>query len=139
MIDVALLFGRILLIALLYLFLIAVVRAGIGQIRKGAPSQPDKPLVLVVTAGPPELQGVRLPLDSRVRIGRAPALELVIADDFVSTHHAQIVPEAEGPVLEDLGSTNGTLINGVRVKSPVALQTGDEIEVGTVRLKVSRS
>jgi pSer/pThr/pTyr-binding forkhead associated (FHA) protein len=139
MIDVALLFGRILLIALMYLFLIAVVRAGIGQIKKGAPSQPDKPLMLVVTAGPPELEGVRLPLDSLVRIGRAPGLELVIADDFVSTQHARIVPEADGPVLEDLGSTNGTLINGVRVKSPVALQPADEIEVGTVRLKVSRS
>lgn len=139
MIDVALLFGRILLIALLYLFLIAVVRSGVGVVKRGAPSQPEKPFTLVVTAGPPELAGVRIPLDSRVRIGRAPGSELVIADDFVSTQHAQVVPEPDGPVLEDLGSTNGTLVNGVRARGPVALQPGDEIEVGTVKLRVSRT
>lgn len=139
MIDVALLFGRILLIALLYLFLIAVVKSGIGVVKRGAPSQPERPFMLVVTAGPPELDGVRLPLDSRVRIGRAPGLELVVADDFVSTRHAQIVPDADGPVLEDLGSTNGTLVNGIRVRSPLALRPGDEVEIGTLRLKVSRS
>lgn len=139
MIDVALLFGRILLIGLLYLFLLAVVRSGIGIVKRGAPSQPERPLLLVVTSGPPELAGVRIPLDARVRIGRSPELELVVADDFVSTSHAQVVPGADGPVLEDLGSTNGTLVNGVRVNAPVALAPGDEVEVGTVRLKVSRS
>jgi len=139
MIDVALLIGRVLLIALLYLFLFAVVRSGVGVIRRGTPSQPEKPLMLVVTAGPTELAGVRVPLDTRVRIGRAPELELVVADDFVSTTHAQVVPGPDGPVLEDMGSTNGTLVNGVRVTSPTALEPGDEIEVGTVRMKVSRS
>lgn len=139
MIDVALLFGRILLIALLYLFLIAVVKSGIGVVRRGAPSTPERPLLLVVTAGPPELEGVRVPLDARVRIGRAPDLELVVADDFVSTRHAQVVPGPEGPVLEDLGSTNGTLANGQRVKAPTPLRPGDEIEIGTLRMKVSRS
>jgi pSer/pThr/pTyr-binding forkhead associated (FHA) protein len=138
-IDVALLFGRILLLALLYLFLFAAVRAGMGLIRRGAPSQSERPLVVVVVAGPPELTGIRVPLDSRVRIGRAPELELVIADDFVSTTHAQIVPSPGGPLLEDLGSTNGTLLNGRRVSSAMPLAAGDEIEIGTVKMKVSRS
>jgi pSer/pThr/pTyr-binding forkhead associated (FHA) protein len=139
MIDVALLFGRILLLALLYLFLFGAVRAGMGVIRRGAPSRPQNPLTLMVVAGPPELTGVRIPLDSPVRIGRAADLELVIADDFVSTHHAQVVPTADGPQLEDLDSTNGTLLNGRRVTSATPLAAGDEIEVGTVKLKVSRS
>lgn len=139
MIDVALLFGRILLLALLYLFLFAAVRAGMGLIRRGAPSRAENPLVLVVVAGPPELTGVRLPLDARVRIGRAPGLELVVADDFVSTNHAQIVPAPGGPLLEDLDSTNGTLLNGRRVTTPVVVAAGDEIEIGTVTMKVSRS
>lgn len=139
MIDVALLFGRVLLLALLYLFLFAAVRAGMGVIRRGAPSEPERALVLVVTAGPPEMTGVRIPLDTLVRIGRAPGLELVIADDFVSTNHARIVPAPGGPRLEDLDSTNGTLLNGSRVVSPATLSAGDEIEVGTIKLKVSRS
>lgn len=139
MVDIVLLFGRILLLALLYLFLFASVRAGLGLIRRGSPSQPTGPLTLVVMSGPPQLTGVRLPLDARVRIGRSPGLELVIADDFVSSVHAQILPAAGGPLLEDLGSTNGTTLGGRRVSGSVALSAGDEIEIGPVKMKVSRS
>lgn len=139
MIDVALFAGRLLLLALLYLFLFAAVRAGLGLVRRGAPGTPETPLSVVVVSGPPELSGVRVALDQTVRIGRAPELELVIADDFVSTEHARIVPGPAGPVLEDLDSTNGTLLNGKRVHAPSPLSPGDEIEVGTVKLKVSRS
>lgn len=139
MVDVALLFGRILLLALLYLFLLAAVRAGMGLIKRGAPSQTDRPLDLVVVAGPPEIAGVRVPLDTVVRIGRSPGLELTIADDFVSTEHARITPAPGGPIVEDLDSTNGTLRNGRRLTAPVAVAAGDLIEIGTVKMKVSRS
>jgi pSer/pThr/pTyr-binding forkhead associated (FHA) protein len=139
MIDVALLAGRILLLALLYLFLFAAVRAGLGVVRRGTPGAPETPLSLVVAAGPPELTGVRLALDHTVRIGRSPELELVIADDFVSTAHARIMPTPAGPVLEDLESTNGTILNGRRLKGLAPLAAGDEIELGTVKLKVARS
>jgi pSer/pThr/pTyr-binding forkhead associated (FHA) protein len=138
-VDVALLAGRILLLALLYLFLFATVRAGLGLIRRGDQAQPERPLTLVVVSGPPELTGVRIPLDARVRIGRSPGLELVIADDFVSTEHAQILPAPGGPVLEDLGSTNGTLVGGRRISRIVPLVAGDEIEVGPVKMRVSRA
>lgn len=138
MVDVALLFGRLLLLALLYLFLFAAIRSGMGLIKRGSPLAPERPLALVVTAGPPEVAGVRLPLDATVRIGRAPGLELVIGDDFVSTTHARVVPAPGGPLLEDLDSTNGTLLNGRRVGSPEPLAPGDVIEIGTVKLKVSR-
>jgi pSer/pThr/pTyr-binding forkhead associated (FHA) protein len=138
-IDVALLAGRVLLLALLYLFLFAAVRAGLGLVRRGAPGAPEIPLSLVVMSGPPELSGVRVALDHTVRIGRSPDLELVIADDFVSTAHARIIPSPTGPALEDLESTNGTLLNGRRVNGLASLAVGDEIEVGTVKLKVARS
>jgi len=42
-------------------------------------------------------------------------------------------------MLEDLGSTNGTVLNGSPVTSPRALQVGDAIDIGSVRLKVGRS
>lgn len=138
MVDVALLFGRLLLLGLLYLFLFAAVRAGVGLVRSGAPSPGDRPLGLTVVAGPPELKGVSVALDHTVRIGRDPSLDLVIADDFVSTNHARITPSATGPVLEDLASTNGTVLNGKRVRGPAPLAAGDIIDLGAVRLKVSR-
>jgi pSer/pThr/pTyr-binding forkhead associated (FHA) protein len=137
-IDVALLFGRIVFIALMYLFLLAAVRAGLGLVKGGAPTKGDKPLALLVTTGPPELRGVKVPLTGRVRIGRAPDLELVIADDFVSTHHAEIVSESGKPVLTDVGSTNGTVLNGHPIKRPTRLAEGDEIVLGDVHLKIGR-
>lgn len=139
MIDLVLLVGRLLLLALLYLFLYAAVRAGIGLVRTGAPARGERPLALLVTAGPAELKGMRVALDRTVRIGREPGLELVVADDFVSTRHAQVVPGPDGPVLEDLGSTNGTVLNGALISTPGPLAAGDEIVIGTVRMKVTRS
>jgi hypothetical protein len=138
MVDVALLFGRLLLLALLYLFLFAAVRAGLGLVRAGAPAREERPLALVVVKGPRELRGLSVALDRTVRIGRDPGLEVVVADDFISTRHAQVVPGPSGPVLEDLGSTNGTVLNGAPLRSPAALSVGDEVVLGTVRMKVAR-
>lgn len=139
MIDVALLFGRIVFIALMYLFLFAAVRAGLGLVKGGAPAESDKPLALIVTSGPPELRGVKVPLTGRVRIGRSPELELVIADDFVSTRHAEVVSDRGGtPTMTDLDSTNGTVLNGRPLRRPTKLVEGDEIVLGVVHLKVGR-
>lgn len=138
MVDVALLFGRLALLALLYLFLFAAVRAGIGLVRTGAPAGAERPLAFVVTAGPRELAGLKVALDRAVRIGRDPESELSIADDFVSTRHAQVVPSSGGPVIEDLGSTNGTVVNGTPLRAPTTLKAGDEVVIGTVRMKVGR-
>lgn len=139
MIDIALLFGKLLFLALLYVFLFAAVRAGIGTVMQVSPKKIAGPLSLLVAAGPPELVGVRVPLSADVTVGRSADNDLVIADDFVSSHHAEVKPSARGPVLEDLDSTNGTLVNGETVGYPVTLRAGDLVEIGTVKLKVERS
>ena len=136
MVDVALLFGRIVLIALLYLFLFAAVKTGVGLI--GSNTRARTGLAVRVTAGPKEIKGVTLPLAGTLIIGRSPDSDLVIADEFVSSSHARIVSTAEGTALEDLGSTNGTLVNGQPATRPLPLDAGDVIEVGTNRLEVVR-
>lgn len=136
MVDVALLFGRIVLIALLYLFLFAAVKTGVGLI--GANTRARTGLAVRVTSGPKEIKGVTLPLAGTLIIGRSPDSDLVIADEFVSSSHARIVSTAEGAALEDLGSTNGTLVNGQPATRPLPLDAGDVIEVGTNRLEVVR-
>ena len=72
MVDVVLLAGRLLLLALLYLFLLAAIRAGIGLIAGQAPPSKDRGLVLAVSRGPSELLGTRVPLRGPVIIGRSP-------------------------------------------------------------------
>jgi hypothetical protein len=78
--------------------------------------------------------GQRITLDEQlVRIGRLPDCGIQLADTNVSRHHAEIRPAGDGFVVADLGSTNGTKVNGVRVTERL-LRDADEITVGTTRL-----
>lgn len=138
MVDLALLAGKLLLLALLYLFLLATVRAGIGLVTDQR-SRRAGFFTLRVTDGPPELRGMAIPVTGPVVIGRSPGADIVIGDDFVSGRHARVLPDGEGLILEDLESTNGTVLNGQRITRPQPLRPGDDIVVGDVRLSVDRS
>src|SRR3990172_2042207 len=82
-------------------------------------------------------QGGVLPLapGRALVIGRKPGADLVIADDLVSRSHARLTFEGDDLVVEDLGSTNGTYLNGVRMRRERAVE-GDRILVGGSIIKV---
>jgi hypothetical protein len=64
-------------------------------------------------------------------IGRSRQCEIVIDDPNVSRQHAEVRPRGGAWVLTDLGSTNGSRLNGRRIAHPEVIQPGDEIEIGT--------
>ncbi|WP_249011300.1 DUF3662 and FHA domain-containing protein [Conexibacter sp. DBS9H8] len=68
---------------------------------------------------------------SGVTIGRSRQCEIVIDDPNVSRRHAEVRPRGGAWVLTDLESTNGSLLNGRRIRQPESLSAGDEIEIGT--------
>jgi hypothetical protein len=138
MIDVVLLAGRLLLLALLYLFLFAAVRAGIGLVA-GQRVKGRGAWVLRIVQGPRELMNVSVPVTGPVVIGRSPGADIVLGDDFVSGRHLRVAPAGDSIVAEDLGSTNGTLLNGKRLTHATTLAPGDAIDIGAVRLEVQRS
>lgn len=70
-----------------------------------------------------------------IRIGRGPECELVLRDSRVSRRHARLAARDGVLVLTDLGSTNGTMVNGHRV-TEVALGAGDRIDVGETSLVI---
>lgn len=105
--------------------------------RIGSPTHTVSPTRLVTsepTDAPPTLVtlgGQRIVLTgSPVVLGRHADCDLVLQDDQASRRHAQVEPGPDGFVLVDLGSTNGTLLNGRRVDDPVSLSPGDQIVVG---------
>ncbi|MFZ6004580.1 MAG: FhaA domain-containing protein [Actinomycetota bacterium] len=76
--------------------------------------------------------------ESIISIGRHPDSNLVLADPNVSRNHAEIRPQGDRYVLVDLGSTNGSRINGVRVDTKV-LEDGDELSFGNTRMRFEAS
>ena len=72
---------------------------------------------------------------ARISVGRASDNMLCLGESArrVSSHHAEIIRRGDGYLLRDLGSTNGTMVNGQRV-SAVALNPGDMIQLGTTTL-----
>jgi len=77
---------------------------------------------------------LRLPSGSQRRytIGRELACDMTLADDTVSRWHASLQPGPDGWLLADLGSTNGTRLNGWRVTSPSRVMAGDRVSFGGV-------
>ena len=99
------------------------------QRKKGTPRQ------LVVTEG--TLRGTALTLgDSPVTLGRAHDSTLVLTDDYASNKHARLVPTADGWMLEDLGSTNGTYLGSAKVTRPTAVTVGSAIRIGKTVLEL---
>ena len=90
--------------------------------------------ILVVQEG--QLAGKRWPLSkAELTIGRGEDCDIVLPDRQVSRHHFRVVRDDDGYNVEDLGSKNGTYINGAPVRGSMQLQDGDEIQVAlSVRL-----
>jgi hypothetical protein len=82
---------------------------------------------LIAQTGP--LNGQRWPIKDDVIVGRDESCNVVIQNRQVSRYHARFVNLPEGVQLEDLGSKNGTHINGREVMEPVMLQDGDVIQI----------
>jgi diguanylate cyclase (GGDEF)-like protein len=95
---------------------------------------PDIP-VLRVTGGRDVLRFASLGSGAPVEVGRDETCGLVLTDASVSRRHARVTTRRDGFFVEDLGSSNGTLVNGVPVKES-RVSTGDTLEVGTVPLRV---
>ena len=84
--------------------------------------------------------GERLPLtDKVVSFGRHPECTVVVNDSNVSRRHAEIHPSGRGYTVTDLGSTNGTKVNGIGINGDRALNDGDIVSLGTTHIRYETS
>ena len=87
--------------------------------------------ILIAQEGP--LKGERWTLENTLLLGRDAACDLTIPDRKVSRYHARLTPTADGVLLEDMGSKNGTHRNGEEITDAIVLQDGDLIQVAVVQ------
>jgi pSer/pThr/pTyr-binding forkhead associated (FHA) protein len=90
--------------------------------------------VLVVTEGP--AAGQRFELDSEVVLGREGVSATIADDSELSRRHAAVRPAAGGFEVEDLGSRNGTFVNGQKIEGATRLSGGDSIKIGQTVLAI---
>jgi hypothetical protein len=136
MIDLILFAGRIILVVLLYVFLFAAMRAGVGLVRG---QRKDTAIWCVdVEKGSRAMRGLHVDVLGPVVVGRSPSSDIVIDEPYVSATHARFTIQGPALVLEDLGSTNGTMVNGHAIDQPVTLRDGDEVQIGDTIMRVSR-
>lgn len=133
---------RIAVIAIVYLFLFQVAFFGVRWLR--APAAPRGYSVpgrlLVLDPGDSRLtRGERIPLASLNSLGRSPECSIRLDDTFVSFEHALLSYRDPLWWLEDLGSTNGTLLNRRPVAGRVPVSFGDVIDVGSVKLRLEQA
>ena len=92
---------------------------------------------LVVTAGAKE--GLEIPLpEELLTIGRSSESDLVIRDDYTSTHHARLILGVNGWMVEDLDSTNGTTLDGSRVTNQTLVPLNTPVTIGTTTFELRR-
>ena len=134
-------------LVLLYLFIWRIVRTASRDLRLPqesfilAPSReggvrtappPVHSGRLVVVKSPVLEEGTDFELDSaQVTIGRGRQNDIALPnDDYASARHARFEPRQDGVWIQDLGSTNGTYLNGARLERPRRLTPGDIVRVG---------
>jgi hypothetical protein len=154
-VDELLLILKIGFLVLLYLFIWRIVASASRDIRSPnesmiiAPGHAVGPVAapaaqrggrLVVVTSPTLSKGEQYELDSApFTVGRSSANDIeLIGDDFASSRHARFEPRTDGVWIHDLGSTNGTFVNGVRLNAPRRLRAGDVVRVGETDLRFDR-
>lgn len=152
-VDEALLALKIAFIVLLYLFIWRIVRSASRDLRSGAVQEsmiispgeaaslglaPTRRARLVVLKSPALEAGEEVPVDSMpVGIGRGGQNQVPLdGDEFASAQHARFEAKRDGLWVEDIGSTNGTFVNGARVTTPRRLAQGDIVRVGQTDFRV---
>lgn len=149
--DETLLILKIVFLVLLYGFILLVVRSATKDIG-GAPQESIilgadeadalraelgvRPTRFRVLGGPGLRAGKTIEIRSATVIGRDAGTGIRLdGDEFASSQHARIDPRPDGVWVEDLGSTNGTYLNGERITAE-RLQPGDVVRVGQTELRL---
>jgi len=134
-------------LALLYLFLFRVVQIVARELRApateeaadGRRGRKGRKGVRLQILEPAAHEGELYPLGEELTVGRGGGCGIVLPDDhFVSTVHARVFRRGDEVFVEDLGSRNGTFVNGAPVASPIRLRRGDRVQFGETVAEVVR-
>ena len=138
---------KLCLLALLYLFFLRVIWAVWSEVRSTKPEPvggtpklsraESRPPNRVIVTDPEEMKGLTFDIGRELTIGRGGGCHISLPDDtFVSQLHARVYLQDNQPWVEDLGSTNGSYLNGRRIATPSPIRKGDSVQIGSTVMEV---
>jgi FHA domain-containing protein len=144
---------KVVFLALLYFFVYRAIRSVVVDVRAAQPANGSETAGAGAGRGPRRGARRKIPrsvvvlaadgsklathgLNEQMRIGRAEACQIQVADTYVSQFHARLFPRDGSWFAEDLGSTNGTYLNERRITSPAEVQAGDRLRLGKVTMEL---
>lgn len=140
-------------LALIYLFLFFIARVVLREMRAPAlapagaagpastrrRTTPPKAFATLRVVAPEARRGELVPIDGEITVGRGGGCALVLADDhYASTVHARVYRRGNDLYVDDLGSRNGTFVNGKRITAATKLARNDRIQFGQTVCDVAR-
>ncbi len=151
-VQTVLLVLKLCFLVLLYLFIWRIVRSATKDVRLPQESfilAPQEAAAVglgrgagalgafVVLKSPALEEGERIEVDSSpLTVGRGGPNDVqLVGDEYASAKHARVEPRVDGVWVEDIGSTNGTYVNGARIDRPRRLSPGDVIRIGQTDLR----
>ena len=134
--------GRLVFVALIYLFIFRIFTALLVDLQgKGIYQRAVREFgrLEVLTGGESLERGRILKVDAKgLSLGRGKNNDIVLTDHFASIEHAVFRLQKGQTIVEDMGSTNGTWVNGEQIYSPVQLVAGDYVKIGSITFQYTR-
>lgn len=133
--DVILALLRLIFLGLVYLFVWQVARGIATHLGIHADRRRRRGTKVVVVRSENQ-SGLDFTVTDATVLGRSDEADIVIDDPYASEFHLRLVAQEGGLTLHDLGSTNGTYLNGRRVTAPTELRRGDAVQVGKTVMEI---
>lgn len=127
---------KLIFVALLFLFLWQIARTitiHLGVKERSSRKRRAREVVIVRSDSQ---SGLEIPIDSVVVMGRSEQADVVLDDSYASEFHLRFSIDDGSLLVQDLGSTNGTYVNGRRITTPVTVTRGDAVQVGKSVMEV---
>ena len=128
---------RLGLAIILYLFLYWSIRIIWKDFLKTAQSEAQLDIPPIILSGPPDDQFEHTFTAEEIIIGRSPVCDFQITDETVSSKHVRVFFSHNQWWVEDFGSSNGSFLNEVLVKTAIVLTSGDQLRLGKIKIDVS--
>ena len=133
--DIILALLRLIFLGLIYLFVWQVARGIATHLGIHAERRRRRGTKVVIVRSDSQA-GLDFTVTDATVVGRSPEADIVIDDPYASEFHLRLVATENGLTLHDLGSTNGTYLNGRRVTAPAELRRGDAVQVGKTVMEI---